>query len=343
MAATAVTSSNLDRIDNQLLHALMIDGRAPFSLLAEVIGSSEQTVARRYRRLHDAGAVRVLVLQAPTASGLEWVVRIGVRPGAADKLAAALAQRNDVSWVRILAGGAEVLCISRPTSSEERNALLLERLARTSLVTTVQAHAILNVFAGTGTDNWSGFDDPLDPEQTAVLRKAANARTEGSAPADGRAGAADARREDAAIYALLSEDGRAGYAQIAAAAGISPSRAARRLDALLATGQAYVHVDIATDLLGFPTAASLWLSVAPAELERVGRRLGALPSTTFVAAVTGPANLTGSVLCRSDVELYSLLTNDIGSIDGVHSAEISPVIRRVKQAGTVLRGPRLRV
>jgi Lrp/AsnC ligand binding domain len=86
----------------------------------------------------------------------------------------------------------------------------------------------------------------------------------------------------------------------------------------------------------------LWLTVAPAEVENVGARLGALSSTTFVAAVTGPANLTGSVICRSDVELYALLTDEIGSIDGVHTAEISPVIRRIKQAGTVLQGSRLR-
>jgi DNA-binding Lrp family transcriptional regulator len=339
MASSATNSASLDRIDNQLLHALMIDARAPFSLLADVIGTSEQTVARRYRRLQDAGTVRVLVLPAPTAAGLEWVVRIGVRPGAAERLAAALAQRDDVSWVRIVAGGAEVLCISHPASTEERDALLLERLARTSLVTTVGAHAILRVFAGTGVNNWSGFDDPLDSGQAAHLRAAAGHR----AAAGDTNGSTDVRPEDDAIYAALREDGRAGYAQLAAAAGISPARAARRLETLLATGQAYVHVDLATDPLGFPTAAALWLSVAPSELEQVGARLGALGSTTFVAAVTGPANLTGSVLCRSETELYSLLTDEIGSIDGVHAAEISPVMRRIKQAGTVLRGSRLRL
>jgi DNA-binding Lrp family transcriptional regulator len=342
MARSPHTSLKRDRIDNQLLHALMVDGRAPFSLLADVIGTSEQTVARRYRRLQEAGAVRVLVLPAPTATGLEWVVRIGVRPGAAQKLAAALAQRSDVSWVRIMAGGAEVLCISRPSSPEERDALLLDRLARTSLVTTVTAHAILKVFAGTGTDNWSGFDDPLDPDQTAALLNASPSPAEIKGPSDGN-DHHPTRPEDAAIYAQLNKDGRSGYAQLAAAAGISPARAGRRLETLLATGEAYVHVDIATDLLGFSSAASLWLTVAPAELENVGARLGALRSSTFVAAVTGPANLTGSVICHTDAELYALLTDEIGSIDGVHSAEISPVIRRVKQAGTVLHGSRLRL
>lgn len=328
----AADSFKLDRVDNQLLHALMIDGRAPFSVLAEVIGVSEQTVARRYRRLHEAGAVRVLVLRRPLDQGLEWMVRIGVRPGAAARLASALAQREDVSWVRIMSGGAELVCISQPSSLEERDALLLERLARTNLVTTVTAHAIMKVFAGTGIGDWSAFEDPLEPAQVERLR---------SLPRPDRA--LDAQPEDAALFGVLREDGRAGYAQLATAAGISPARARRRVEALIGSGDAYVQTDVATELLGFPTGASLWLTVPPGELERVGEQLGALEQTTFVAAVSGPANLTASLVCRSATELYSLLTDEIGAIEPIRSAEVTPVIRRIKQAGTVLHGTRLRI
>jgi DNA-binding Lrp family transcriptional regulator len=335
MEALPSQSFRLDRIDNQLLHGLIIDGRAPFSLLAEVIGTSEQTVARRYHRLREAGAVRVVVLPEALDQGLDWIVRIGVRPGAAARLAAALAERDDVSWVRIMSGGAEIVCISRPSSLEARDALLLERLARTNLVTTVTAHAIMKLFAGGGIGDWSAFDDPLDASGAAALRSTASAAR---SDAD-----RDTRPEDAALFTVLREDGRAGYAQLATAARISPARARRRLETLLAREQAYVHTDVATELLGFPTAASLWLSVAPRDLEHVGARLAALDQTTFVAAVSGPANLAASVVCRGATELYGLLTDEIGAIDSIRSAETSPVIRRVKQAGTVLHGTRLRL
>jgi DNA-binding Lrp family transcriptional regulator len=95
------------------------------------------------------------------------------------------------------------------------------------------------------------------------------------------------------------------------------------------------------ELLGFPTAARLWLSVAPGDLERVGAQLAALQQTTFVAAVSGPANLTASLVCRNESELYALLTDEVGAIEAVRAAEVSPVIRRIKQAGTVLHGSRL--
>jgi DNA-binding Lrp family transcriptional regulator len=333
--ASASDSFKLDRIDNQLLHALVIDGRAPYSLLAEVIGTSEQTIARRYHRLHEAGAVRVLVLPASFDQGLEWIVRIGVRPGAAARLAAVLAERDDVSWVRITSGGAEIVCISRPSSLEERDALLLERLARTNLVTTVVAHAILKLFAGGAMGDWSAFDDPLDQSQTAAIRAVV--------PEPASTPTTATRREDAPLFAALRADGRAGYSELAAATRTSPGRVRRRLEALLSSGQAYLHTDVANELLGFPTAASLWLSVAPGELEDVGARLAALEQSTFVATVTGPANVAASVVCRNANELYGLLTDEIGALGAIQSAELSPVIRRVKQAGTVLHGPRLRL
>jgi DNA-binding Lrp family transcriptional regulator len=333
-------SLKLDRIDNQLLHALLIDGRAPFSLLGTVIGASEQTVARRYRRLHEAGAVHVLVIPTVVDELLEWIVRIGVRPGAALRLARALAERDDVSWVRIMSGGAEIFCISRPGSLTDRDALLLERLARTNLVTTVSAHAVMKVFAGGGAGESIPFDDPLDDAQRAALRST-GPTSAAPVPQSGRTGGA--RPEDAALFAQLRENGRAGYGQLAAAAGITPGRARRRLEALIAHAQAYVHTDLAYELLGFPVAFNLWLSVAPGELEQAGSQLAALEQTTFVAAVTGPANLAATIVGRSATELYQIVTDEVGAIDAIRSAEVSPLIRRVKQAATVLHDHRFRL
>ena len=64
----------LDALDRQITHALQCDPRVPFRRVAEVIGVSEQTVARRYRGLVRSGAVRVVGVVDPTACGdVEWV------------------------------------------------------------------------------------------------------------------------------------------------------------------------------------------------------------------------------------------------------------------------------
>src|ERR1700722_16375393 len=48
-----------DALDLQLVYALQLDGRASFSLIGEVLGVSDQTIARRYHRLRSAGLLRV--------------------------------------------------------------------------------------------------------------------------------------------------------------------------------------------------------------------------------------------------------------------------------------------
>ena len=73
----------IDAIDRQIVHAMQVDGRAPFSRVATVLGVSEQTVARRWRRLRADGVVRVLGLIAPDATEPNWFVRVRVQPAAA--------------------------------------------------------------------------------------------------------------------------------------------------------------------------------------------------------------------------------------------------------------------
>src|SRR5881628_2051782 len=63
----------LDDLDLQLLHALQLDGRAAFSRIAQVLGVSARTVARRYGRLQATGLVHVagVASTGPTGSA-EW-------------------------------------------------------------------------------------------------------------------------------------------------------------------------------------------------------------------------------------------------------------------------------
>ena len=52
-------SDSFDPLDRQLVHALQLDPRAPFSRVAAVLGVSDQTVARRYSRLRTDGLIAI--------------------------------------------------------------------------------------------------------------------------------------------------------------------------------------------------------------------------------------------------------------------------------------------
>ncbi len=74
-------SLTIDELDRQLVHCLSVDGRASFSRVAEILGVSDQTVARRYRRLRSSGVLRVVGLKARHKIGtLGWFLRMRCVP-----------------------------------------------------------------------------------------------------------------------------------------------------------------------------------------------------------------------------------------------------------------------
>ena len=143
-----VDTITIDDLDRQLAQCLGVDGRASFSQLAEVLGVSDQTVARRYRRLRSAGVLRVVGLKARKQLGsLGWFLRIRCVPGAGPAIAAALARRADTAWIQLLSGNTEVLCTLRGDAREDREALLA-KLPRSERIVDVTAHSLLHMFTG---------------------------------------------------------------------------------------------------------------------------------------------------------------------------------------------------
>jgi DNA-binding Lrp family transcriptional regulator len=325
----------LDRLDEQILRALQLAPRAPFRRIGHALDVAEQTVARRYRTLHRGGVVRVIGVLDPTALGeSNWVVRIQTRPDATLDLGRALAQRPDIGWVSVSAGGSELICAVRSQSQEQRERLLLDRLPRSAAVLDVAASVIMRRFVGGSASDWVGVRHALNAEQQRLV-------TEGEAVRRPPEAGVVLTERDYAMLEVLGRDGRAPIGVLAEAAGLSPGRAARRLDALLQTGVVYLDVDLAAVALGFPTSAYLWLTVPPARLQDVCLALGRHDEAQFVAAITGKANVITSVTTRSLDDLYVYVTERVGSIDGVQAVEVSPVLRRIKQAGTLVDGDRL--
>lgn len=324
----------LDDLDGKIIQALQIDPRAGFSAIGDVLGVSEQTVARRFRRLRADGLIRVIGLVSLRHLGQsDWVVRVTCQPGGTGPLADALARRDDVAWVTLTAGGSEIVCSVQSRSDEQRDDLL-QRLPATSRVLGLTAHALLHRYVGASSDDWAGFTgERLTPGQVAALRPAAEGTGDGEP--------VTLRADDGPLLAELARDGRCSYATLAAATGWSQGRVTRRLATLRRAGIVYLDLDLAMPLLGFPTAAYLWLTVEPASLVAVGTELARHDEVPFAAAVTGSANLVATVTCRSTEALYQYVTTKIAATAGVRQLEVSPVLRRVKQAGSRTIGHRL--
>ncbi|MFF1612133.1 Lrp/AsnC family transcriptional regulator [Amycolatopsis sp. NPDC058278] len=319
----------LDDVDRGLLHALQIDGRVPMRALGPVLGVSENTVARRYQRLRTAGVLKITgAVSGGEAGYTTWTLRLRTTPDAGAAVAAALADRPDVSWVHLLSGGTEISCTVHAPDTAGRDDLLLHKLPRANRVTAVSAHELLHTFALP--DGWSGLHC-LSPGQIERLR-----------PPEPSGPGLPPAPEDQPLLDALAHDGRASYTALAAATGWSDSAVRRRMDLLRRHGTLTYHLDVSPARLGFRSETRLWLTVSPAHLAEAGAALASHPETSFAVATTGTTNLTAMVNCRDGRDLYRYLTDRVAGIRGVQTLESAPVIRTVKRAGTPLRRPAAR-
>jgi DNA-binding Lrp family transcriptional regulator len=313
-----------DLLDTQLLHALQLDGRAPFSLIAEVLRSSDQTIARRYGRLRDAGMMRVRGLSDPNRlRQSRWIVRVQCTPSAAGAAADALARRADTSWISLTSGGTEIVCSVRTDSGENDNRLLLQTLPRNRFVVAMSAHCVLHTFFG-GAAGLVTKAGTLTAEQVSRLQPP---------PAVAPAVEVTLDEADRRLLAVLERDGRATLAKLSAATGTSQTTVRRRMADLRRNGTLYFDLDFEQTLLDLHVRAMLWLSVAPERLAATGEALAVHPETAYVAATTGGSNLYASVLSSDTESLYRYLTTRIAELPAVERVETVPIVRTVKRTG----------
>ncbi|MGY4771391.1 Lrp/AsnC family transcriptional regulator [Kribbella sp. CWNU-51] len=315
---------DFDALDGQLVHALQVDGRASFSRIGAVLGASDRTVARRYHRLRETGAVRVVAVPSSRRLGrVDWLVRIQCAPDTAVAVAATMVRREDTSWVCLTSGGLEVTCI---THAQGQRTPLLQKLPRGPRITSVTAQCMLRAVAGTA--GWPGRTAALTQQQVDEL-------TPGPPSAEYDV-PLELSEQDERLLAELAKDGRSAYPALAAAAGMPESTTRRRLAELLRAGALYFDVEADPLLFGYTTEAVLWMTVVPSELTSVADALAHHPEVAFAAAVTGPTNLFAFVLCPDADALYDYLATRIGALAGITHIETAPLTATLKRSGTVL-------
>jgi len=323
-----------DPVDVDLLHALQIAPRAPLSTLADAIGVSEQTLARRYRTLLRDGAVRVVGLVNPAAHGLaEWVARISCQPSKVDAIAASLVRRPDVTYAHLDSGGTEIVCVLHAKISDDRHLDLPGRLSRSSGVVHVETGVVLHLYTESRS-HWTAFGPPLGAE--AVRRLTAGAEPPGPAGNEGRL-----HEDDLPLLEMLAEDGRTSYAAMAASTGRTVNRIRRRLHQLETAGTLAYAVDLLPERLGRRISADVRIRVEPRHLHAIGQHLARRPEVAYCAALSGEHNLLAVVICRDTAELYDFVTTVLSAVPGITGYTIETRARRLKQGASLIAYGRL--
>ena len=94
--------------------------------------------------------LRVLLLPAPDPADRGQLVRLEVQPQSVRTIADVLARRPDVSYLRLMNAGAEILFGVRARARSERDFLLLDQLPRTGRVLRTTVYSLLHHFRTPG-------------------------------------------------------------------------------------------------------------------------------------------------------------------------------------------------
>ncbi|MCX6467038.1 MAG: Lrp/AsnC family transcriptional regulator [Pseudonocardiales bacterium] len=307
----------LDATDRRIVGALQVDGRLPWSRIAEVLAEPEGVVARRATRLISSGAVQVIGVPAAEAG---TIVRLRCEPGQERVAALALARRRDTRLAHLLATGtlAEIGC---PPA----------RLARLVGDELPRLHGVLDAAA----DTVLRYVRTEDEWRPGLLTDEEHEALAGYLPPPANAPFGEVKDlggTDRMLLAALAFDARRDDAALAGATGLSHSAVPRRVDRLRRDGRLRVRVVVDPARLGFGLRAVLRASAAPRHVTGVAAALRREPWVLRACVVSGDRPLLAEVAVPGVDALHDV-TTCAPWLDLVTAVETTVVVGTLKDGG----------
>lgn len=136
--------------------------------------------------------------------------------------------------------------------------------------------------------------------------------------------------QDKAIIAELQRDGRASYAAIAEAVGLSETAVRNRVKRLTDAGVMQIVAVTDPTQLGFARQAMIGIR-ASGMLEPVAAAIAALPEVDYVVITAGSYDVLAEVVCESDAHLLELVSGRIRQVEGVRETDTLMYLKLEKQ------------
>jgi DNA-binding Lrp family transcriptional regulator len=313
----------LDEDDLALVEALQRDPRAPWTAVAEVVGTNAVTASRRWERLRASGAAWVTGAPGPGSQHAQLLAYVEVTclPSEKTRVAQQLAGDPHALSVDITAGGRDLLLTVAAVDLVTLGRYLLERLDRVPGVTGTRARIATRLYAEGST--WRlGV---LPPNGAA-----------GSAPPVARPAVLD--EVDRELMSALGVDGRASYAALAQVADTSQPTARRRVDRLISSGAVLLRTDVAAPLAGLPVTVVLSADAPVARLDDAAARLGRLREVRLCATLAGTPSLLVIAWLATLEDVHRFEQELVRRVPEVDVVDRLVVLRAVKRMGHLLDG-----
>ncbi|MEX0169726.1 Lrp/AsnC family transcriptional regulator [Streptomyces sp. LMG1-1-1.1] len=326
--------SVLGEADLSLIHALQIAPRASWTQLAGVLGTSPDTLARRWEHLNSGGYAwnSLLAARLGTDATLYAWVELECVPGDAEATAIQVAGDPCTLGVHQVTGDADLVLLVVWPDLYALDAYLADRIRRLPGVLRSRTQVVTRLH----NRPYRSRIEQLPPSQAQLLAEAVNG--------DRRPRSAHTRAYpyvtelDRRLVAELAGDARRSAAELARQCGTSESTVRRRLDALTGAGVLHQHCQAAPRFSGRPVWAMVTADVPPLDVPATVAALARLRQTRVITSVTGPHNLALAMWLRTVDELHDITAAMVRAAPALRVAGTSLSLRTHKIGAQVL-GP----
>ncbi|GAA1134611.1 Lrp/AsnC family transcriptional regulator [Nocardioides aquiterrae] len=126
---------------------------------------------------------------------------------------------------------------------------------------------------------------------------------------------------DRAVLHELQLDGRRSFRDIARTIGASEATVRFRVNRLRENGVLQILGFVDPAALGYGVLSSLFLRVRPSATMAVVEAIASWPEAMYVSSTVGRADLFVQIVCEDQERLFRLISERIGSLDGVEGVE----------------------
>ncbi len=295
-------ANQLDPLDRRIVAAMQSNGRASWTEIADLCGTSVTTVARRGQLLLRDGVVRVAVIPDINHAGAAdlFDLRIGCAPGTQAKICVELARRPDIRFVALVTGPDDIFAELVVRKEHSLHTIVNEIQAIDGVQ---RCDSDLNLHTYKVAADWSR--QLLTDDHTGVVAEMHECDPSHFDPVAHK------------IIDVMREDGRASFRTVADALGVNESTVRRRFETLQAGGCIAVTALVPAHALGFESEILLHITVDPPFLDSVARSLTTYRGVRFVAAMLSRNTLTCEVILPTTRDIFEFTTNELGRLEGV--------------------------
>ena len=136
---------------------------------------------------------------------------------------------------------------------------------------------------------------------------------------------------DLSILALLQNDGRRPFTDIAQELGVSEGTVRNRVTKLIESGALQITGLVDPASLGYNAPAIVGISITEGDIEKVATEIATYDEVTYLVMVSGEFDLIVEVLCQNREHLANFLNQQIRKVKGVERTQTFMTLRTFKK------------